>query len=103
MTLHRSIRPVIGNDGQPTIETNRIVTHQQGSWKWQLRLCWATYRAKRRARGEGWIWYSVGQGGSFSGGNLRNSHTSADGSIHHLPLDARELVALATVIGGMYE
>jgi hypothetical protein len=85
--------------GEPTITTSAIVTHQQGSWKWQLRLCRAQYIAVYSHRVKAWLWKSIGQGGSFSGGNLRKPHTSADGSLHNQRLTGSELAALAVVRG----
>lgn len=86
-------------NGQPTIRTSRIVTHQQGSWKWQLRLARSWYIAIYSRRAKAWIWKSVSQSGSFSGGNIRKPHTVAEGSLHHQKLDGMALCALAVVLG----
>jgi hypothetical protein len=93
------VRPVL-LDGERTIATERIVTHQQGGWKWQVRLCIATYVAHYSPGVKAWLWKSIGQGPSFSGGNIRGSHSNGQGSLHNHHLSAQDLCALQVVLEG---
>ena len=87
-------------DGQPTLATSRTVTEQQGSWKWQKRLCQAFYIAVYSSRIKAWLWKSTGHSMSFSGGNIRGgNYSSGEGSVHNRKLNPVELCALATVRG----
>ena len=85
--------------GDPTLETSAVVRQQQGSWRWQIRLCKARYIAVYSDRSKAWLWKSIDHSASFSGGNLRGNHFTGDGSKHNRRLSGIELAALAVVRG----
>lgn len=88
------------DQAEPTIETSAVVTEQQGSWKWQVRLCRAYYVAVWSPYVKAWIWKSVRHSASFSGGNWRSgSRAHVDGSLDRRRLDGPALAALAVVRG----
>lgn len=62
--------------------TQRIVTSQRGSWRWQDAFRIATYEARPDAAGR-LRWYSTGQSGKYSSPQLRRLGVDLPhGSIH---------------------
>lgn len=86
-------------DGTITITTSAAVREQQGSWRWQIRLCTAFYRAAFSRHLKCWLWKSYAHSRSFSGGNIRSGGWTGDGSRHNQRLTATELWALQVARG----
>ena len=87
-------------DGCVRLTTTATCTHQQGTWRWQIRLCTVRYAAVYSSRIKAWLWKSLGQEGAcFSGGNIRSGGWTGSGSRHNKRLTATELAALATLRG----
>jgi hypothetical protein len=96
----KTFTPAFDRNNEPTITATAVVTHQQGSWKWQIRLATAEYIAVYSPRVKAWLWKSLGVGPSFSGGNTRSGlRVHVDGSKHNVRLNGIELAALAVVRG----
>lgn len=97
MMTNRNYTVTTLDDGTATIETYRAVTHQQGSWRYQVRLWTATYRAEYSPHIKAWLWKCTGHGPCFSGGNIRSGGWYGEGGLHNVRLGGQDLAALYTL------
>ena len=80
------------------IQTDRITTSQQGSWRWQNAYRISHYQATERGTDGAIIWRSVSRSGKYSEPQLRSyghSHLP-HGGLHHRPVS---MVLAARSIG----